>query len=154
MAGFVSNRLLVSIPYSGNGLSLCVVSMHRWSKVMLQNFWLEKIASFVVWTCSETLNAWQRNASAEEIVCSTKYSHQRLAPKEIQDSLLNAAQLGKKQLDSFVADRLCATHCFQRGWKRSQHEANSKAWANANHDFTRWEINLFEPDQQQVWWIA
>ena len=36
MAGVVANSLLVSIPYTDNGLSLCVVLVHRSLEVMLQ----------------------------------------------------------------------------------------------------------------------
>ena len=39
MAGLVANSLLVFIPYSGNGLSLCVVLVHRALELMLQAFY-------------------------------------------------------------------------------------------------------------------
>ena len=72
MAGLVSNSLLVFIPYSGNGLSLCVVLVHRSSEVQASGFLTREnsinLASFVVWTWSGQLNALQTNASAEEIV--------------------------------------------------------------------------------------
>ena len=38
MAGLAASSLLVSIPFSGNWLSLCVVLVHRLSEVMLHGF--------------------------------------------------------------------------------------------------------------------